>query len=356
MRTLTVCICTLTLAGLGHAQTTKVVPAAAATSDGSSSTPYFSGYGSGRAQQVILGKKLAPNTALIREVALRADGSNLQTVPGRSFTNLKFYLGVTDKSPSTMSTTFASNRTSVYKLMFSGAMNLPAQNATTRPFNIRWKLSAPYLYRAADGNLLLEWEVPGQPTKSNYFLDTHADSATPGQFKAYGPAGKFAASESYTVTCPNPAGLAPGGKAEFMTASFKKNYPAIVAWGFSDKFYGPLPLPFDLTTLGAPGNALNCSIDLALPLVMQAGRGGWEARSALPIPYHPWFNGFQIFAQAIFVDQPSNALGLVFSQGLQLTVSEDSAGTLLGHYDSTSATGYLTTRQGLVIEFTGVFS
>ena len=338
------------------AQTKRVIPASVANVDGNSSTPYFSGYGAGRVQQVIIANRLAKNIAIIRELALRGDGSPMTAQPGRSFTNTKFWMGYTTVTPSSMSSNFAKNRTSKLTLMFTGNLNLPALNTTSRPFNIVWKLPAPWTFMPKTGNLLLEWEVPGQATKSRYFLDAHVGKSTAGSCSTFGSKGSFAKPENYTVTCPSPQAMNPGGKLEFMTASFSKQYPAIVAWGFSNKQFGPIKLPFDLKTLGAPGNFLNVSIDLAFPLIMRIGRGGFEARAALPIPNDPIVRGLTLYTQGIFVDTAANQLGLVFSEGLAMTISSGPFGQLLGHWDSNSATGSMSRNTGLVVQFDGIFN
>ena len=49
----------------------------------------------------------------------------------------------------------------------------------------------------------------------------------------------------------------PGGKLEFMTASFSQQYLALVAWGASNKNSGLVNLPYDREALGAPGNFLS---------------------------------------------------------------------------------------------------
>jgi hypothetical protein len=339
------------------AQQKKVIPSAAATQDGSTQTPYFSGYGAGIAQQIIDAAAVARGAAIINELALRADGSNLVVVPSRSFTQLKLSLGYTSLTPATMSSTFASNRTGQQTVMFSGAYNLPAQDAISRPFNIPWKFTTPFLYATANGNLLVEFEVPGPATKSNYFLDAHQDTTSGGTATPFGTAGSFFNPEVYRVSCADVSQLKPGGSAQLLIASFVSQYPAVAIWGFSNKQFGPLPLPFDLTVLGAPGNFLNVSMDLVLPMSLTMGSGGWEARSTLPIPSLSALRGLTIFAQGLFIDAKANTLGWVLSQGLAMTLERAGVESrLLGTYDSTQATGsLLPVGTGMVMQLTGVF-
>ena len=343
------------LVSLAPAQATKVVPSSAGNA-GSSSTPYFSGYGAGRCQQVVAGSALCRVTALINEVRLRADGNT--AIPGRTFTSLKFWLGSSKATPTTLNANFAANR-GTQTLVFNGRYSLPAQVAGKRPFNIAWKLSKSFLYRRNGGDLLLEWEVPGNPTKANYFFDAHLQRASSGSCRAFGTAGQFKAPESYIASCVNPTTLHPGGSAALFTGPFTKSRPAIAIWGFSNTQYGPLKLPFHLQAVGAANNYLHVSIDLALAMQMGVGRGGWEARSILPIPNVAGLAGKTIFAQGLFADAPSNSFGWVWSSGVGMQLAGSSAveAAHLGHWDSTSATGFLQrTPSGIVIEFVGIFA
>ncbi|MEZ5989122.1 MAG: hypothetical protein R3F30_08365 [Planctomycetota bacterium] len=95
-----------------QSSTLRIVPPEAATS-GNSQMYYVSVYDAGRMQQVVAGSAFCKTTALIQEVDLRADGVN--ALPIRSFSNLKFYAGYAATTPTTMSSTFASNRGAVTK-------------------------------------------------------------------------------------------------------------------------------------------------------------------------------------------------------------------------------------------------
>ncbi|MCB9919666.1 MAG: hypothetical protein H6832_14780 [Planctomycetes bacterium] len=342
------------LASILPGQSQKMVPLAAGP-DGSTSSPYFSGYGGGIAQQIINGSAFCRGTALLREVRLRADGS--AAVPSRSFTRVRLSVGSAAFDAANMSATFASNRKGTQTVVFDAAYSLPAQT-TTRPFNIVFKFTSPYVYQRPAGDLLLEWYVPQAPVKSNYFFDAHAQQAgTTGSATPFGTAGKFASNDSYGVTS-DPGLLQPGGAATLIASGLKSAYPAISFWGFSNTMFGVIPLPFDLTPLQAPGNSLNVSIDLAfaLPLVAQGATYGGE--SALPIPYVDALVGATIHAQALFVDPASNPRGWVLSQGVTMTIGRGGIEcNHVGHYDYQSATGSISrTPYGLVTELYGVFN
>lgn len=339
------------------AQVKKIVPSGAAQGDGSSSTPYFSGYGAGRAQQVVDGAALCRVSALVREIALREDGRPpLRAKQGRTFSSLKVTLGYSGNAPDTMSTTFAANRMGTQTVIFQGRYSLPPQDTTSRPFNIVWKLSQAFLYLRSQGNLLVEFEVPGQPAKGDYFFDAHAQTGSGAVCSSFGQAGTFKTPETYQVSCLNPSALVPGGQIGIIAASFSKQYPAAFALGLSNTQYGPLKLPFDLAPVGAPGNFLNVSIDAIEIPTWSSGRGGWEARFTGPLPNHFLLWGLTVYTQGLFADQASNAMGLVFSKGLAMKIAGAGPAQLVGHYDSTQATGYRSPNVGMVMQFTGVFN
>lgn len=336
------------------AQIKKIVPSVAATS-GNSSSPYFSGYGGGRVQQIVDGSTLCLTNALIREIHLRADGT--AALAARQFTRVILSVGAAASAPGAMSTTFANNRKGAQTVVLDGAYSLPPQTSA-RPFNIVFKFKTPYLYVRSAGDLLLEWEVPQAPAKANYFFD--AQTLTPssgGTVTPFGTNGKFKSAENYAVSS-DASTLQPGGKATFAMKGLNSAYPTVSFWGFSNAMYGTIPLPFDLTALQAPGNFLYVSIDLAFPVALTAQGSTFGGSVALPIPANDALAGLSIHAQALYLDAASNARGWVTSQGLTMAIGRRSGvdAQHLGHYDSTSATGFLSrTPNALVVEFDGVY-
>ena len=347
---------TLTLAALlaaaAGAQNTKIVPAGAAAGDGNTSTPFFSGYGGGIAQQIFHSAAVTQGSAVIREVRLRADASSVNE-PMRSFSAFEFYVGYTSVSPASMTSTFASNRTSTLTKVFSGQYNLPGKPGK-QLFNISWKLSTPLVYAPSKGHLLLEWRVPIPPTKSNYFLDAHKSSSVIGTQQRFGTSGGFTNPELYQLST-DVSQLKAGGVMELRASSLVQQYPAIAAFGFSNKSYGPLPLPFDLTPLGAPGNSLYTSLDLMLPCKWTGSNGRLTASASFQIPNVSGLDGFTMYGQMLFGDPTASKLGLVFSEGLAMTLpTAATPGSLLGTYDHTRPTGSLMKGTSLVVEFEGV--
>ncbi len=72
----------------------------------------------------------------------------------------------------------------------------------------------------------------------------------------------------------------------------------LLVLGLSTTTWGTTPLPMSLGVIGLPACSLHTSIDVALPLLNQAGRATWS----LPIPPSPFWHGVNIFAQAVVTD------------------------------------------------------
>ncbi len=92
---------------------------------------------------------------------------------------------------------------------------------------------------------------------------------------------------------------------------------AVVFLGLSAETYGPLPLPFDLAPIGAPGCLLHTSSEVGLGPVV-AGLGG----IAIPIP-PTTLPGFQMFSQAVILDSGAvpNPLGLAFTDFVRIVIT-----------------------------------
>ena len=352
MRVLMSSAVVLALASLLPAQQTKVIPADAASQDGSALSVYPTGYGGGRAQQIILSAAVGRSVAVLQELRWRIDKGSA-TISAMSFPNMSMWISETSVTPVAMSNSFASNRTGTPKLVFKGTLNAPAQSGTPS-FNIVWKLNAPYIYNTMKGHLLLEWELPQPAYKPNYFIDAHKSGTSQGSFASFGKGGSFGTTENYVVQS-NAGKLTPGGTMVFEASGLSQQYPAAACFGFSRTSYGPLPLPLDMTPLGAPSNMLYVSMDLLLPCTWSVVGGRNVAMSGFPIPKVNGLDGLTMYAQGLFLDPKANALGIVTSPGLALSMPITVAVTsLLGSYDYKAATGSLATGTGMVTQLVGV--
>lgn len=84
----------------------------------------------------------------------------------------------------------------------------------------------------------------------------------------------------------------------------------------SSTVWNGVPLPFDLTPLGAPGCLLRVGLDLAAPMQASTGR----AHQAMPLPAARVLLGRTVFQQALVLAPGSNAAGLLVSSARAATV------------------------------------
>jgi hypothetical protein len=82
--------------------------------------------------------------------------------------------------------------------------------------------------------------------------------------------------------------------------------PAFLWMGFSNQFYGSVPLPANLAALGAPQCNVLISPDILIAIPNVLGTSVWT----LPLPPTA---GLSLYNQAVVFDPPANPLGLVFS-------------------------------------------
>ncbi len=348
-------------AGGLYAQQVRVVPWGLEKTDGNSSTAYPFGYTTGRTQVVFDGATLCSHTAILMGLALRRDARGTNTYKARVVPSLKLSLGQTRVTPSTMSATFASNRTGPMTVVFpAGSFHLPAlPPSNPGTFSVKWSWKVPFVFSRSKGNLLVEWEIPGPPGKSEYFMDAHGSRFMGGRASLYGKGGAFAGSDPYSVWCPSPGALRPAGTLSLAASGLKKAYTAVAIVGTSRTSFGSLSLPFDLGPLGAPGNSLYARPTFLFSLPLSQSGGSYGGSLSLPLPADPWFGGAKFYGQVFFADKASNALGLVFSRGVELNLGLATPPVqLLGTYDATRAKGYMNLARpmGQVIQFTGVFS
>ena len=85
-------------------------------------------------------------------------------------------------------------------------------------------------------------------------------------------------------------------------------------FGFSDQWFGVLPLPLDLSLFGMPGCALRTSMDAALVTSSIPGGGSsWFLQSAR-VPRDPRLSGLDLYAQVMVFAPGANVPGLQFSE------------------------------------------
>ncbi|MCB9892411.1 MAG: hypothetical protein H6832_04290 [Planctomycetes bacterium] len=327
-----------------QAQGKKVIPAVATGADANDASYFpFVYEGGSRTQHLVAGKYIGA-TALIQSFAYRRDTANTNAFTARSIPNFTVSIGYSSMTPSTMSTTFANNRSGAMAIVFQGTYNRPAQPVLSgpAPFNVTFKLNTPFVYQQVKGSLLIEFVETGQANqKSEYLLDAFRNSTTSGATATFGVNGPFKSAERYSFTCPDANALTPGGALTLTASGLASQYPAAILFGFSNVTFSQIPLPFDLTAVGASGNFVYNSIDLAAPLPLVQSGNTWNGTLKFPIPADKSLADLTLFAQGLFIDAASNAFGSVWSNGVAMTLVGEGPGQMVYQSDSTSATGAL---------------
>jgi hypothetical protein len=93
--------------------------------------------------------------------------------------------------------------------------------------------------------------------------------------------------------------------------------PAFYELGFSSTSWNGIPLPFSFAPLGGGTCSLLVSADIGIGAATNA-QG--SASQNFTVPNQPLLIGARIFAQGLVFDAPANALGVVSSNGLRLTI------------------------------------
>ncbi len=356
----------LVLEGVALGQTTtKVIPLSRTGTEGSSGSAFPFAYSTGRTQQIWRGTALTQTIGILNGISYRRDGTG-QAFNKVDYSSLTISIGLTSVTPQGMSATFSNNITSTLTTIINGKYSLPANPVPTTPpapFNVDVNWSTNFVFDARKGNVLLEWNIPGTPSKQNpYFMDAESFSASSSSGSAvpFGTFGQFSAQEQVTFSAV-PDTLKPGGTLDVNGASFSTAYTARLIFGTSKSSYGGLTLPYDLKAIGAPGNTLYTSMDILLPFPMNAVGTMWNARLVAPIPNDSKLAGVTFYTQSYYADAKANAAGLVTSNAIELktpAANPQPETNMVGYYDATQATGWFafgsTQPGGPVVRFKGV--
>ncbi|MEZ5988650.1 MAG: hypothetical protein R3F30_05925 [Planctomycetota bacterium] len=346
------------------AQTERIVPANLAAKNGNGDSRIPLTLNNFRFQQVYDGAAIAPRSCVLADLSFRRADAYSAAFGAITLQGTTVLVGPTTVTPTTMTTTFASNATSTLTTVFSGTWNLPAQPAFTSgtgAFNMTVKFAKPLTYLRSADHLLVEVQVAGSNSNAvNYVVDTA--SGTPGgTVQAYGSGGTLAGG-TYAFGSTAIGALVPGGNA-ILELSTPGNYAAVGIFGASFQAWGPVKLPLDLTPFGAPGNSLLASLDLTVPIPLAQGTTTWDGVGVLPIPDVPVAYGATLYGQGLIIDPKSNKLAMVLTGGVQMTISSGNTSPFTAIYASTATatTGsYLLSvsfakYNGLVTRFGGVF-
>jgi hypothetical protein len=345
-----------------QAQSSKVVPVSATTTEGDSSNYMPFVYDVSRTQQVWLGQAVATGAAVLNSINFRRDG-NISTSAYAALTIPQHVvsIGHTSVSPSTMSMTYSANITSTMTTIYNGKYSIPALPAPTpppAPFAIAYPLSTPYVYTTAKGNLLMEWIIGSGQANNKQEFQLDAVTATTGgggAVRPFGTWGKFAGSDSASWKA-DAQKLIPGGSADISLAGFNQAYASKLFVGLSDKSWNGLTLPYDLGAIGAPGNTLYTGLDAVIPFTLTQVGTSYGANPIFPLPNDNKLIGFKAFVQGYYADAKANAAGLVASDAIELTIGATGPiSRLMGDSNTTMPTGYFHPEPP-VVQFVGAIN
>ncbi|MEZ5988652.1 MAG: hypothetical protein R3F30_05935 [Planctomycetota bacterium] len=360
IRPLPVMIAALCLVPLG-AQGSRVVPADLTTTPGNQDSVLPLTLGTFRFQQIYEGSTIASTAAIIQDLSFRRGTISSSSYSSVTLQNVVALCGPTKVSPGSISTTFAANVGASQTKVFSGNWTLPAQpmQPGLGPFNVTLKFSQPYRYLRSGDHLLLELQASSSTTAVIYQVDA-STGASGGTVRLYGSKGALK-SGPYAFGCTATGALMRGGRA-VLELSLPAAYPVVGIFGVSDRAWGPVSLPLDLTAFGAPGNLLYASVDVAVPFSLAQATNGWDGVGVLPLPDVPAAVGVTLYGQAVIVDPTSNKLGLVMTDAVALTTPTGTTAPYASIFglSPTSSTGFLIPLAnnlfgGIVTRFGGVF-
>lgn len=137
---------------------------------------------------------------------------------------------------------------------------------------------------------------------------------------------------AFDVVAPVVLGI--GRKVDFVSELLALPLPGVLALATT-----ALPLPIDLTPLGAPGNQVYLGPEVLLPLAWTPNLlGGQEARIGLPIPNAPALLGAPVYGQSVVLEPGSNSLGLVTNNAVGLRLGDPNATAPVRQVDEANAT------------------
>ena len=353
------------LASSAFAQTNRVIPTVCTTTEGNDLGSYPFGRATCRSQQIWEGTSLGTATALINAMAYRADNDNSIGSSVTSFSSVQVSVSTTTVSPAAMSTTFASNITGTPTVVFNGPLSLPAYTSTERgvaPFAAQLPFSTPVVFLVPGNHLLVDTTTSGaNPTSPSWVMDSMLPG---GVVRGIGLTGTTSGFDNLQllVSANGPLSqgrfeaLIPGGSI-ILFAQANRVFTGGMMFGATT-----LATPFDLGTLGAPGNFVYIQPAVTIPFVMTSGGIAIRASFPLTVPAVPGYVGSSVYAQAYVADAPANTLGIVTTRAVEMTIGQ--AGPhMTRQLNATVPTSMTGTYQyvsgilgGPVCRFSGVFN
>jgi hypothetical protein len=257
-------------------------------------------------QQVHSASSFAPSVnGVVNRIRFRAKA---QTTAGTA--DLELWMARSPNDAANASATFASNETNPINVFVRKMVNMPSVGpgqwgAPDLAFDVPF-VALPIHH--------ISWRVLIHSNNSTpYTLDCFSDwrFGTP---TAYGgcqhPMGTQNATQNVTYR-------SPGNDWNLNGYSYVPNVamPGVAMVGASNSTWGSVPLPFDMTAIGAPGCQLVNDPAIMLPGTTLANATGFLGL-VVRTPRDPSWIGLTIYTQFAFVDAGANPLGIFTSRGL----------------------------------------
>jgi hypothetical protein len=284
-----------------------------------------------RYQQVFLGSDL-PRAFTMAGLDVRQNERATPVAHGLTV-DLEIQVGYTTRTPTTMSTTFAANFDSGTpvvvlpraQVVFPDQSPTPPTSPSQFLFTIPWPVRFDWV-PVAGRNFLIQVTVHGNSNNNSiwgYPLDAcgcqtarlwgEPAAATTGRLESYyGLALCFRElTNSAVPVLSSKEKPQLGNQFPVRLTQARPSSAALLFLGASRTAWGPLPLPFDLTGLGAPGCSLLASGELLQGVAINAsGTGSFS----YDIPNNLYLLRVRFYNQFLVVD-PANKLGIVASNG-----------------------------------------
>ena len=232
-------------------------------------------------------------------------------------TNAVIQMSVSPRLWTDTNTSFAANHGPNLVTVFSGMLSLPMQppqQVWPCPWEAPVVFGAPFAYAAAAGNTLVVDILQAGNTGTSWWL-LEAYNRDFGHSVPNGPAQpncKFGNGSliSFSVSYLPFLG---GSWYTSYGGPIPANLPAVGALGSQGAggSWGPIPLPFDLTALGAPNCLLLVEALVTVPLAITGASSNTYLYPSIPVPQNPALVGTRFFDQPLFLDPLANAWGVV---------------------------------------------
>jgi hypothetical protein len=333
--------------GLLPAQSLLVAPGSHAALEGTGSTNVPFGRSTPTRVQYVYDAMLFAAPATITAIAFRLDGL---TAAAAKAVDCELRLSTLPSSLVGVSADFAANRGADETVVLPRQIvTLPAGTAVGAPnaFLPPIPLATPFAYNPAQGGLVLEIVVHGQPPGA-YTLDATYVCSSPDL--PVGPTSCVGSNGLPLRVASSSPQVMWGQPWTPLATQAQPGALVVLALGTMENGnWAGLPLPFDLQPVGAPGCWL--SIDVA---GSWAGVAASNGACAFPftLPNTPAAIGAWLRFQAAAFDAGANALGLVTSQAQKAQVCGFEPVARVWSGGVTATTGARETGVAAVVRFT----